>query len=209
MIQNKISEALATIGAEMEYALGPDGERKVRDLAGEYMVRNMGNTFDREAQYDYTMGHLYELNKRGQPRYRLFKVVRREGQVFVSLKPAKMLVPLSDSQKEEGPTGRRVTKRYRFPARPWVYEYGKKVVIRRKTSRYMWTIKTNVTGDKFFPPLRGPVSYVPRPEYRFKLREKSRLYLKTDGRMHMNAAASRYARESKRSLVAAVRSKSV
>ena len=181
----------------------------MRDLAGEYMIRHMPIAFDKSAQYDYTMGHLYELNKRGQARYRLFKVIRREGQVFVALKPAKMLVPLSDSQKEEGPTGRRVTKRYRFPGRPWVYEYGKKVTIRRKTSKYMWTVKTNVTGDNFFPPLRGPVTYVPRPEYRFRLREKSRVYLKTEGRMHMNAAASRYAREAKRSIVASVRSKVV
>lgn len=208
--QNKISNVLATIGAEMEYHLGKEGERKVRDLTGEYFVRAYPRYVDSMAIGDYTYGHLYELGYRGSPRYRLFKVRRINGNVAVSLRPAKMLVKLSESQKEPGKTGRRVTKRYRFPARPWIYEYGKKVTIRRRTSKRMWTKKTSVVkGDGFMPPIVGPVSYIPRPEYRFKLRESTRFYMARDGRMHMNAAASNYARAAKRSIVSTIRSRYV
>lgn len=210
MIENKISEALAIIGSEMEYTLGTEGKREARTLAEEYMVRNMPQSIDKLAMQDPYMNHLYELRHRGQARYRLFKMIRREGNVSVVLRPAKMLVPLSDLQKEPGPKGRRVTKRYRFPARPWVYEYGKKVTIKRRGSKRMWTVKTKIVrGAEFFPPLVGPVTYVPKPQYRFKLRESVRIYLASDGRMHMNAAASKYARHAKRTVVASLRGKVV
>lgn len=204
--QNKLSRTLAAIGQTMAYSYGEDGKHEARTMTEEYLIRYFPRSMDNQALSNSNFWHLYELGHRGDPRYRLFKLVRSGRGVSVVLKPAKLLVPLSDDQQEEGPTGRKVTKRYRFPARPWVFEYGKTMVIKRKgNTKFMWPAGTFLNAMGRVPPLRGPIIIKPSVRYRFKLRNASKIYFKTDGRMHMNAAAKNYAKKANYSVIAAVR----
>lgn len=199
--QNTISNVLAAAGLEMANMLGDEGMIYARDMMGEMMVRHYPKTMDKQALVDNRFWHLYELGHVGNPRYRLFKMNRKDGIVWVTLRPAKMLIPLSRAQRTPGPTGRRVTKRYRFPARPWVYEYGKTMTIQRKPgTKFMWGFNTWP-----IPPQRGPVIVKPGLQYRFHLRESTRKYFRFDGTMHMNQAARKYAQVAKRSTIAAMR----
>ncbi len=204
-VENTISRTLQAIGQSMAYSYGEEGQHKVRTMAEEYMVRYFPRSIDAQALSDSGFWHVYEMGHRGNPRYRLFKMVRTKRGISIVLKPAKLVVPLSDDQQEEGPTGRKVTKRYRFPARPWVFEYRKTMVIKRRNTKFMWPAGTFLNAMGKVPPLRGPIIIKPGKRYQFKLRETSRLYFKTDGRMHMNAAAKNYARAATASAQVAAR----
>lgn len=197
-IRYPMARILKAIADDMSYNFGEEGYRYFRNATAESLVRHYGKTMDNKATNDKSFFHLYEIGHRGSARHRLFKMIRKEGRFAVALKPAKMLVPLSEDQKTPGPTGRRVTRRYRFPARPWVFEYGKTVVIKRNPpTKFMWPAGTDVSSRPApRPPLRGPVVIRVNPIYKFKLRKETKAYFKHEGRMHMSERARKYARQS-------------
>jgi hypothetical protein len=89
--------------------------------------------------------HLYEWNAVGRTSQRLFdlKMSNSSGRtksIFsmdVSFRPSHTLVPLTDAQATPGPTGAVVKKKHIFYNKAMVMEYGQKVTIRPKTSKYL------------------------------------------------------------------------
>jgi hypothetical protein len=202
MTYQNMTIVLESLRAGMDYVLGSEeGKADMRSLAQEYAVRHYPKFIDSQAMADPSLGHVYELGRRGSSRHRLFGMIRENRGVRVELRPAKMLIPLTEQQTTPNPnTGRSVKKRYRFPARPFVYEYGKPVVINRKPgTKFMWTATARI------PPQRGPIRYIPGVMYKFRLRTLSKAYFQTEGKMHMNAAARAYAQQARRRVIAAAR----
>jgi hypothetical protein len=192
--ENRLERWLLEVSKQYQYNFGEEGERYVRNMAAEKVVRSFPRGIDAlAAGTDGNLDHIYELRHAGSPRHRLFKMIRKEGRISIILKPAKMVVPLSDTQKKPGPTGRTVTKRYRFPARPWIYEYHRAVVIKRKPgTKWMWTTRTDPREGP--PPIMGPVRVVPPLRYKSAFSKATKIYLKQEGKMIMSEAARKYAK---------------
>jgi len=88
--------------------------------------------------------HLYEWNSVGRTSQRLFdlKVINsgRSKSIFsmeVSFRPSHTLVPLTEAQATPGPTGEVVKRKHIFYNKAMVMEYGQRVTIRPKTSKYL------------------------------------------------------------------------
>lgn len=192
--ENRLQAWLIDVANAYSYNFGEEGERYIRNYVAEAVVKGYPKAIDALAgSSDNYLSHVYEIGHAGSARHRLFRVIRNEGRLSIVLKPAKMVVPLSDTQRKPGPTGRTVKKRYRFPARPWIFEYHKMVVIRRKPgTKWMWTTETDPRGGP--PPIMGPVRVTPSPKYKFSFRNTTKVYLKQEGKLQMSAAARKYAR---------------
>lgn len=172
----------------------PAGKEKVRDILAERYIRNYPRAIDEMALASGSLlSHMYELGHRGQPRYRLFSMKRANRGVSVVMRTAKMQVPLSKAQQTPGKrrNGRevKVTKRYKFPARPFVFEFGKPVVIKKKAdTKVMWTFTTWPT-----PPQQGPVKILHK-RFAGKFRAATNEYFAGEGRMIMSDSMRKYSR---------------
>lgn len=203
----KFNSAVYAMNESIVFDLkSPEGTGKLRNMLGERYIRHYPKAMDRIAQQTNLLPHMYELNHNGHPRYRLFKMIRKNHGISILIRPAKMLTPLSEEQKTPGirkRTGRavKVTKRYRFPARPFVFEFGTPVVIKRKNTKVMWTYNTWP-----IPPLQGPV-VIKHPRYTGKFNAATKEYFASEGRMILSDTANKYARyaarKAKRMAVAA------
>lgn len=209
-VNSELPKLINEMARSMALEFGEKGQRVYRDGLTVDTMKRLPLHIDGVAQRDSSLGHVYELRRRGSPRHRLFVVTKTPVGMKVFFRNSRMLVPLSETQKQPGgPFNRRVTKRYYFYARATVYEYGERVVIRRKSSdiKFMWTTRT---ARPWFQkgnlrPLRGPIMYTPKKEYKGRFRQEVRFYVRSFGTLRMNEQAKLYSRRAWYSSMKAVR----
>lgn len=153
---NKVGYALNSAGATL--AINIQGPKARENISHNffYNVRPIYyKTLDRMAMTAPHLSHLYEIGHSGSPKHRLYMLKKKKNGVQAFLKPATMLVPLNKWQRTPGATGRRVSKRYRFKAWPFVRELGITTRIERKPgTRWLAPGPPHGGGSGF---VRGPL----------------------------------------------------
>jgi hypothetical protein len=142
LISQSIANSIATVAWAIASPRGQGNIQKTIETSVNRKFLPYMNSMSRANKK--SMHHLYEWNKVGSTRHRLFDLVipptsrgRANFSMGIRFRPSRTLVPLTEAQANPGPTGKVVKKVHVFWNKAMVMEYGQKVIVRPKSSRFL------------------------------------------------------------------------
>jgi len=142
LISQSIANAIATVAWGIS---SPRGQQNIQKTIENSVQRKFLPYVNSMAMANKkSLHHVYEWNKVGVTSARLFDLVipstsrgKANFSMRLEFRPSRSLVPLTEAQATPGPSGQVVERKHVFYNKAMIMEYGDKVVVRPKNTKYM------------------------------------------------------------------------
>lgn len=142
LMSQSIANAIATVAWGIA---SPRGQQNIQRTIENSVKRKFLPYINSMARANKkSLHHVYEWNKVGVTNARLFDLVipptsrgKANFSMRLEFRPSRSLVPLTEAQATPGPSGAVVERKHVFYNKAMIMEYGEKVVVRPKNTKYL------------------------------------------------------------------------